>query len=110
CDCLQYGPSIGCRVALPLCPTLRSSDLFEQNRANAEQRRSYGEIAARGQRGLAGLTRPLVALVRGYAIGGGLAIALQADVRFASSEEHTSELQSRVKLGCRVLLWNKNTV
>ncbi len=72
---------------------------FEASRANAEQRRSYGEIAARGQRGLAQLDRPLVALVRGYAIGGGLAIALQADVRFATPASRFAIPAARLGLG-----------
>jgi len=72
---------------------------FEQNRADAEQRRSYGEIAARGQQGLARLGRPLVALVRGYAIGGGLAIALQADVRFATPASRFGIPAARLGLG-----------
>jgi len=57
---------------------------FETRRADAEQKRQYGEIAARGQQGLARLTKPLVAMVQGFCIGGGLAIALSADVRFAT--------------------------
>lgn len=57
---------------------------FETRRADAEQKKQYGEIASRGQQGLARLTKPLVAMVQGYCIGGGLAIALSADVRFAT--------------------------
>ncbi len=58
---------------------------FEQHRANAEQKQRYGEIAARGHRGLAQLGKPLIAMVEGYCIGGGLALALAADVRFATA-------------------------
>lgn len=57
---------------------------FEQHRANAAQKQRYGEIAARGHRGLAQLDKPLIAMVEGYCIGGGLALALAADVRFAT--------------------------
>ena len=57
---------------------------FDAQRANAEQRRRYGEIAARGNRWLAEFDKPLIAMIRGYCIGGGLAIALSADVRFAT--------------------------
>jgi enoyl-CoA hydratase/carnithine racemase len=72
---------------------------FEQSRANAEQRRSYGEIAARGQQGLASLSKPLVAMIRGYAIGGGLAIALQADVRFATPASRFAIPAAKLGLG-----------
>jgi enoyl-CoA hydratase len=57
---------------------------FDAQRANAEQRRRYGEISARGARALAQLDKPLLAMIRGYCIGGGLAISLNADVRFAT--------------------------
>jgi enoyl-CoA hydratase/carnithine racemase len=57
---------------------------FDQHRADAQQRRQYGEISARGARALAQLEKPLIAMVDGFCIGGGLAIALNADVRFAT--------------------------
>jgi enoyl-CoA hydratase len=58
---------------------------FDQHRANAEQRRQYGETAERGRAWLSQLDKPLIAMIQGYCIGGGLAVALSADVRFASS-------------------------
>ncbi len=57
---------------------------FKEHRANAEQQKAYGEISARGRLALETLAKPLIAMVDGFCIGGGLAIALQADVRFAS--------------------------
>jgi len=57
---------------------------FEERRANAEQRESYGEISGRGLRALHRCPKPVLAMIRGYCIGGGLVIALAADVRFAS--------------------------
>jgi enoyl-CoA hydratase len=72
---------------------------FEQQRANAEQRKRYGEIAARGRAGLSGLTKPLVAMIQGYCIGGGLAIALQADVRFATPGSRFAIPAAKLGLG-----------
>jgi enoyl-CoA hydratase len=57
---------------------------FDQHRANAEQKKRYGEIASRAHVGLAALSKPLIAMVEGFCIGGGLALALAADVRFAT--------------------------
>jgi len=57
---------------------------FEEHRPNAEQKRSYADIASRAQSGLARLSKPLVAMIEGFCIGGGLALALSADVRFAT--------------------------
>ena len=39
-----------------------------------------------GRRKLAGFGKPLIAEIRGYCLGGGLAIALQADLRIASED------------------------
>lgn len=57
---------------------------FDQHRANAAQRKEYGRISGRGNKWLAQLSKPLIAMIHGFCIGGGLAIALAADVRFAT--------------------------
>ena len=72
---------------------------FEQQRANAEQKQRYGEVAARGQNGLAQLSKPLVAMIQGYCIGGGLGIALQADVRIAAEGARFGIPAARLGLG-----------
>lgn len=72
---------------------------FEQHRANAEQKKAYGEIAARGHQGLTRLTKPLIAMVQGFCIGGGLALALTADVRFASAGSRFGIPAAKLGLG-----------
>jgi enoyl-CoA hydratase/carnithine racemase len=57
---------------------------FNEQRANAEQKKAYAEIASRAHLGMTQLAKPLVAMIDGFCIGGGLAIALGADVRIAS--------------------------
>lgn len=57
---------------------------FDKHRSNAEQRKQYGEISGRGNRWLGQLTKPMIAMIRGYCVGGGLAVALNADIRFAT--------------------------
>ena len=59
---------------------------FDEKRANAEQRKSYGAIAGRASRWLSKLEKPLIGLIEGYCIGGGLATALAADIRFATPD------------------------
>ena len=49
-------------------------------------RRSYARHSARASDLLAGLEVPLIAMIQGFCIGGGLATALQADLRIASSD------------------------
>ncbi len=72
---------------------------FEQFRANAEQKEAYGKIAARGQQGLAQLSKPLVAMIEGFCIGGGLALALTADIRFATAGSRFGIPAARLGLG-----------
>jgi enoyl-CoA hydratase len=72
---------------------------FETQRANAEQKQRYGEIAARGQSGLGNLAKPLLAMIQGYCIGGGMAIALKADVRFAALGSRFGIPAARLGLG-----------
>ena len=59
---------------------------FDNKRSNADQRKEYGKIAGRGSMWLNKLKKPLIALVEGYCIGGGLATALSADIRFATPD------------------------
>lgn len=72
---------------------------FEAHRANAEQKEAYGKVAGRGARGLAALSKPLVALIEGFCVGGGLAIALHADLRIATPESRFAIPAARLGLG-----------
>ena len=59
---------------------------FEQQRSNADAQRAYDEQTSVGRRKLASFPKPTIARVRGYCLGGGLAIAMQTDLRIASSD------------------------
>ena len=72
---------------------------FEAKRSNARQRAEYGEVAAAANRGLATINKPLIAMIQGYCIGGGLATALNADVRFATPESTFGIPAARLGLG-----------
>lgn len=72
---------------------------FEQQRANAAQKDAYGTVAARGRAGLGALSKPLVAMIQGYCIGGGLALALGADLRVASDDSRFAIPAARLGLG-----------
>src|SRR3712207_7325519 len=54
--------------------------------------------------------QPIVAALDGICVGAGAILAMASDIRLATprSEEHTSELQSRQYLVCRLLLEKKN--
>jgi enoyl-CoA hydratase/carnithine racemase len=72
---------------------------FEQHRANAEQKKSYNDIASRAHRGMSQLGKPLVAMIEGFCIGGGLALALGADVRIATTASSFGIPAARLGLG-----------
>ncbi len=72
---------------------------FSKVRDNAEQAETYGQASARGSRALANMTKPLIAKVTGYCIGGGLATALQADVRFATPDSTFGIPAAKLGLG-----------
>jgi enoyl-CoA hydratase/carnithine racemase len=72
---------------------------FDQHRANADQRASYGEVAGDANRELARFQKPLLALIEGYCIGGGLATALAADIRIASPDSRFGIPAAKLGLG-----------
>ncbi len=72
---------------------------FDEHRANAQQKEAYGLIATRGHQGLALMTKPLIAMIEGFCIGGGLALALTADVRFASTGSRFGIPAAKLGLG-----------
>jgi enoyl-CoA hydratase/carnithine racemase len=59
---------------------------FEKVRADADAEANYARHSARARDLLAGLEVPLIAMIQGFCIGGGLATALQADLRIASAD------------------------
>jgi enoyl-CoA hydratase len=63
---------------------------FETTRANAEVARANRAIPARLRQSMLDLEKPLIAMIHGYCLGGGMGMALNADLRFASSDAQFS--------------------
>jgi enoyl-CoA hydratase/carnithine racemase len=59
---------------------------FEQQRSGANGQQAYDAMTLEGRRKLGSFGKPTIAMIRGYCLGGGLAIAMQADLRIASSD------------------------
>ena len=72
---------------------------FDKQRSNSEQKEEYARISASGSHALATVTKPLIAMVEGYCIGGGLATALAADIRFASPDSSFGIPAAKLGLG-----------
>ena len=63
---------------------------FDKTRADAETARLAREAPAKLRLKLLNLEKPLIAMIYGYCLGGGLGMALNADMRFASSDAQFS--------------------
>ena len=72
---------------------------FDSHRGSSAQKDEYGKIAGRANRWLARFDKPLIALIEGYCIGGGLATALSADIRIATPDSRFGIPAARLGLG-----------
>lgn len=84
---------------------------FKENRSNAEAAARYAEISMSGRKKMLGCEKPFIAKIRGFCMGGGLGIALSADIRIASEDStfgvpaaRLSIAYDRVNLGNLVAL------
>ena len=57
---------------------------FEKNRHNAEASEEYSKKSAAQRALLADYPKPTIACIRGFCLGGGMQVAMLADIRFAS--------------------------
>lgn len=71
---------------------------FEQTRTGDGGRR-YDEMTSRAFAALQGLDKPLIALIHGFCIGGGAAISLTADLRYAADDAEFAIPPARLGLG-----------
>lgn len=59
---------------------------FEKLRSNAEAADEYARISAGARSALLAFEKPLIGMIRGFCLGGGLAIAMTTDIRVATRE------------------------
>ncbi len=69
---------------------------FDKVRADASAQVEYDRQTRAGRARLAAFARPVVARIRGFCLGGGLAIALMADLRIAAAESQFGIPASRL--------------
>jgi enoyl-CoA hydratase/carnithine racemase len=56
---------------------------FEKSRSNADAQKEYDKLTSAGRAKLAGYDKPVIARIQGFCLGGGLGIAMSADLRIA---------------------------
>ena len=57
---------------------------FAKNRNSAEAEERYSAATAQAHKAMAAFHKPLIAMIQGYCIGGGVAVAMAADIRIAA--------------------------
>src|SRR6266508_3168227 len=72
---------------------------FKERRRNMADQEEYGRISARGQDSLGTLTKPLLAMIHGFCVGGGVGIAVGCDMRIASDDARFGIPAARLGLG-----------
>src|SRR5262245_35955351 len=72
---------------------------FKERRRNMADEEAYNRISARGQDALAALEKPLLAMIQGYCVGGGVSIAISCDIRIAADNARFGVPAARLGLG-----------
>jgi enoyl-CoA hydratase/carnithine racemase len=72
---------------------------FEELRTGGEAAAAYEATTARAFEALAGCDKPLLAMIHGFCVGGGMALALACDVRWAADDAVFAVPAARLGLG-----------
>jgi enoyl-CoA hydratase/carnithine racemase len=72
---------------------------FKERRRNMADEEEYRRISGRGQDALAALSKPLLAMIHGYCVGGGVSIAITCDIRLAADDARFGVPAARLGLG-----------
>lgn len=72
---------------------------FENQRASTDAVERYNRTAKLALDAIATLEKPVIAMIEGFCLGGGVAVALGADIRIASDESRFGIPAARLSLG-----------
>ena len=72
---------------------------YEKNRATPEQIDAYNKMSSGFRDALTNIAKPTIAMIRGWCLGGGLAIALRCDMRICSEDAQFSVPAARLGIG-----------
>lgn len=72
---------------------------FDEKRGTADAVKQYDLTSKAAQKRLRNFAKPTIAMIRGYCIGGGLALALECDLRIAADDAKFGIPAARLGLG-----------
>jgi enoyl-CoA hydratase len=72
---------------------------FEQHRKDPASAAAYEAVTSRAFTALLELTKPVIAMIQGHCMGGGLALALCADVRLSAADARFAVPAARLGVG-----------
>jgi enoyl-CoA hydratase/carnithine racemase len=72
---------------------------FKERRRNMADNEEYSRISGRGTDALQALGKPLLAMIHGYCVGGGVSIAITCDLRLAGDDARFGIPAARLGLG-----------
>jgi len=72
---------------------------FEDQRKSAEQAEIYERVSRVGRQRLESFSKPLIAMIQGFCVGGGVSVAASADIRVASEDSQFAVPAARLGIG-----------
>jgi len=75
---------------------------FARTRTGARAAQGYEDVGVAAFEAVARIAKPVIAMIRGYCIGGGMALALSADLRWAADDAVFAIPAARLGLGYHV--------
>lgn len=72
---------------------------FGENRHSPEATAKYDTVGGKAQAAIANATKPTIAMIQGFCVGGGVAISLNCDMRIASDDSQFGVPAAKLGLG-----------
>lgn len=74
---------------------------FKEKRSSEEAVKAYNDASDNASRALMSFPKPMIAMIRGYCYGGGVGIAVSADIRICAEDAKFSVPAAKLGLGYR---------